>query len=192
MCSSDLEKGTFTDPKIMVPQVSEKLKTVIDKSLRLNISSRISAAEIEKLLNDEQYTEQVKPVRQNPIQLNLSRKNLVIAGIAVFVIIITIFIVTNPAEKEVVINNNEDPVKTQKGAEAGDIEKLTIATPSVPNAYIVFQDGSTQNLPYDISGTDGQNFKFTIKAEGYISREIEVPITNRRKSYQYYLEKVKE
>ena len=189
---SNIEKGTFTDPKIMVPQVSEKLNTVIDKSLRLNIGSRISASEIEKLFNDRQSAGEDRPVKQNSIQFNFSRKNLAIAAVAIFVMIVMLFIMTRPEKNEVVLNNNEDTIKEIKGQETGVIEKLTIATPSVPDAYIVFQDGSKQNLPYDISGKDGENFKFTIKAAGYISREIEVPITNRRKSYQYYLEKIKE
>ncbi|MEP7163242.1 MAG: serine/threonine-protein kinase [Ferruginibacter sp.] len=186
-----IEKGGFTDPKIMVPQVSEKLKTVIDKSLRLNITSRISAAEITKLFDDKQ-PEQAAPVKipfNFKPKFNVSRKQMTIAASVVFIIIVMIFVATRPGEKDPGINEKERAATTEKDQQPGNLEKLTIATPSVPNAYLVFPDGSTQNLPYDISGKDGENFKFTIKAEGYISREIEVPITNRRKSYQYYLEK---
>ena len=67
-----------------------------------------------------------------------------------------------------------------------------ISSPNAPNAYIVFPDGSTKKLPYEINGSEGQNFQFTIQAEGYVSREIEVPITTRRKSYEYNLEKITE
>lgn len=189
---SKIEKGIFTDPKVMVPQLSEKLKTVIDKSLRLNISSRLSAAEIEKILDGKELNAYARPARQNQVQINLSRKNILIAGGAVLVIIVMVFLLSGPAKNNGASTTNDDTVTTVKTAEAAGIEKLTIATPSIPDAYIVFPDGSTQNLPYDISGRDGENFKFTIKANGYISRDVEVPITNRRKSYQYYLEKIKE
>ena len=189
---SKIEKAVFTDPKIMAPQISEKVKTVIDKSLRLNIASRLSAAEIEKLLDDKNQSGQAKPRRQNSVQINFNRKSILIAGTAVLVIIVMVFMLTRPGETEAASTTGNDTVTTVRIPEATGIEKLTIATPSVPDAYIVFPDGSTKNLPYDISGKDGENFKFTIKADGYISREVEVPITNRRKSYQYYLEKIKE
>ncbi|HNF43737.1 MAG TPA: hypothetical protein PLT49_08715, partial [Ferruginibacter sp.] len=69
-------------------------------------------------------------------------------------------------------------------------QKMTIAAPNAPDAYIVFPDGNRQKLPYAISGTEGQNFRFTIEAEGYVPMKVEVPITIRRKSYEYNLEKI--
>ncbi|MEP7255151.1 MAG: serine/threonine-protein kinase [Ferruginibacter sp.] len=188
---SKIEKGSFTDPKIMVPQVSEKLKSVIEKSLRQNPSSRISASEVESLLFNKQQTGHVREVKQNRVKSNFSRKTLLISGAAaLLLIIVLIFIATGPDEKNIVINTDE-PVTQGKKSEPTGLEKLIISVPNAPNAYIVFPDGSTKQLPYEISGRDGEYFQFTLQAEGYVSRKEEVPITNRRKSYEYNLEKIK-
>ena len=50
---SKIEHGGFTDPKVLVPQLSEKLKVFFDKSLRLNPSGRLSAAEIVTLFSNK-------------------------------------------------------------------------------------------------------------------------------------------
>jgi serine/threonine protein kinase len=181
---SKIEKGSFTNPRILVPEVSEKLKTVIEKSLRLNTSSRISAMEIESLFNDKQIPLLVKNIQRNPINFSFSPKTTGIVTAAVLLIIVVIYIANRPEETGVIINK-EEPVTPHTKLQTGDIQKLTIAVPSVPDAYIVFPDGHTQKLPYDISGKDGENFQFTIKADGYVPREVEVPITNRRKSYTW-------
>ncbi len=179
-----IEKGSFTNPKIMTPQVSEKLNTVIEKSLRLNAANRISAAEIQNLLSGHQ----IKPPsaeKQWPVKMKLSRKNLLVAGGALLVILLT-FIISSTGNDTVVKEvKQEDPGKP-------GLQKMIIAAPNAPDAYIVFPDGSSKKLPYEITGIEGQNFQFTILAEGYTSRQVEVPITNRRKSYEYNLEKIKE
>jgi serine/threonine-protein kinase len=189
---SKIEKGGYTDPKIMVPQVSEKLRSVIDKCLKINPASRISAAEIETLLKNKEEKEPVVKIKQQPAQFNFSRKNLAIAAIALFFIIAFIFILIKPAGKDVDLKNEQEQVTPVNHTESGELQKLTISVPNAPDAYIVFSDGSTQKLPYDIMGKDGENFQFTIQANGYVPRKVEVPITNRRKSYEYNLEKIKE
>jgi len=181
---SKIEKGSFTNPKIMVPQVSEKLNTIIEKSLRLNPASRISAGEIEHLLSNKQQHPYTGRYKQGLFKFELKRKNLLITAGVLLLILVVIFIVRQPD------NKNEKPAVTE--IEHKGLQKLIIAVPNAPNAHIVFPDGSTKKLPFEISGDEGDYFKFTLEAEGYISREIEVPITNRRKSYEYNLEKIKE
>lgn len=188
---SKIEKGSFTDPRIMVPQVSEKLKSVIEKSLRLNPGSRIAANEIERLLTDVPQPGSFSVVKPKLFKFDLSRKTLLVATTVLLLIIVVIFIANKPEENDIVINN-EEPAVTEKNPTPVNMEKLIIAVPNAPNAYIVFPDGSTKKLPYEITGKDGENFEFTLQAEGYVSRKIEVPITNRRKSYEYNLEKIKE
>ena len=188
---SKIEKGSFTDPKIMVPQVSEKLKSVIEKSLRQNPAGRISANEIESLLTNKQEPGSVREIKQNHLKFNFSRKTLLIAATALLLIIIVIFVAKSPDKKDIVIHK-EEPVIPEKKTEPPGQEKLIISVPNAANAYIVFPDGSTKKLPYEITGRDGEYFQFTLQAEGYLSRKEEVPITNRRKSYEYNLEKIKE
>ena len=72
------------------------------------------------------------------------------------------------------------------------LQSLTIDVPNAANAYIVFPDGSKKELPYDITGKEGENFQFTLEADGYEPKKVEVPISVSRKSYDYNLEKIKE
>ena len=180
-----IEKGTFTNPTIMVPQISDKLNLVIEKSLRLNPAGRITAGEIERILNDHHAKHALKG-NKGSLKIEWNRKNTFIAGGVLMFIIVMVLILVQPAGE-----NKGQNVKKEEQA-ATETQKLMISSPNAPNAYIVFPDGSTKKLPYEINGSEGQNFQFTIQAEGYVSREIEVPITTRRKSYEYNLEKITE
>ncbi|HQY11027.1 MAG: serine/threonine protein kinase [Ferruginibacter sp.] len=182
---SKIEKGTFTNPNIMVPQISDKLNLVIEKSLRLNPAGRITAGEIERILNDHHAKHALKG-NKGSLKIEWNRKNTFIAGGVLMFIIVMVLILVQPAGE-----NKGQNVKKEEQA-ATETQKLMISSPNAPNAYIVFPDGSTKKLPYEINGSEGQNFQFTIQAEGYVSREIEVPITTRRKSYEYNLEKITE
>jgi len=180
-----IEKGTFTNPNIMVPQISDKLNLVIEKSLRLNPAGRITAGEIERILNDHHAKHALKG-NKGSLKIEWNRKNTFIAGGVLMFIIVMVLILVQPAGE-----NKGQNVKKEEQA-ATETQKLMISSPNAPNAYIFFPDGSTKKLPYEINGSEGQNFQFTIQAEGYVSREIEVPITTRRKSYEYNLEKITE
>lgn len=182
---AQIEKGTFTNPKIMVPQVSGKLNLIIEKSLRLNPSSRITAGEIESLLTAP-HAKHALVGNQGSLKIEWNRKKTIIAGGALMFMIVMVLILVQSAGE----NNGQDIKKGEQTAT--ETQKLMISSPNAPNAYIVFPDGSTKKLPYEITGNEGQNFQFIIQAEGYVSREIEVPITTRRKSYEYNLEKITE
>ena len=187
-----IEKGEFTKPSILVPGVSGKLSQMIEKSLQVNPVNRMSASAIEML-----FTEKPKPLAEsaqagiNKVPV-LNRKNLLIAGGAVLLIFVLFFLINSTNIKPDVPGTKEPEQKVSNNPSSPDLEKMTIAVPNVSNAYIVFPDGSSKKLPYDITGKDGENFQFTLQADGYVSRTIEVPITNRRKSYEYPLEKIKE
>jgi serine/threonine-protein kinase len=188
---SKIEKGTYTDPRIMAPEISEKLRSIIERSLRVNPSGRITASEIERMLDDKGLPklQPAKQVKYDPVKFKPGRNVWIIAATVLVLILLVFFITNKPAEKEVVINNGEQVTGTK---EPEDLQKLIIAVPNASNARIVFPDGSSKDLPYELKGKEGENFQFTLEAEGYISKKIEVPVTNRRKSYEYFLEKIKE
>lgn len=173
-----IEKGEFTKPRILVPQVSDKLNYIIEKSLQVNTANRVSAAEIESLFAGKTRQQQ-KPVidLKNIFNFNLKKAGIVTA--AVFLVIIVIYFAASPGKKD-------DPANLSERLE------LTIDVPNTSDAYIVFPNGDRKKLPYAISGREGENFKFSLQAEGYVSREIEVPITSSQRSYEYNLEKIKE
>ncbi|HNL64900.1 MAG TPA: hypothetical protein PKL81_07395, partial [Ferruginibacter sp.] len=111
-------------------------------------------------------------------------KKLLIAGVALLFITVLALLLNSSGGSQ---KEKEEKADQSVGATA---QKMTIAAPNAPEAYIVFPDGNRQKLPYAISGTEGQNFRFTIEAEGYVPMKVEVPITIRRKSYEYNLEKI--
>ncbi len=184
-----IEKGDYTKPRILVPSVSDKLNTVIEKCLQVNPSNRITATGVEMLLSNKKESA-VKKIAA-PTQLKFSQRTGLIAGVVVLFIIMILIIIpkggdTKPADGEL---SDEKDVTEQQTSE---LQKLTIDVPNAANAYIVFPDGNTEKLPYDLSGKEGDNFEFTLQAEGYEPRKVEVPITIGRRSYQYNLEKIKE
>lgn len=190
-----IEKGDFTKPRILVPLVSEKLNKVIEKSLQVNPSSRASATDIEMILNDKLPEKKSKPLKlKTLLPKNINKKYIGITAAVLLVILIVIFIPKGGDIKP--DDHNTADTLVQKPAQP-DVKKvksqtLTIDVINSRDAFIVFPDGNSKKLPYDINGKEGENFKFTLKAEGFVSQDVEVPITVGRKSYEYRLDKIKE
>ncbi|MBL0199053.1 MAG: serine/threonine protein kinase [Chitinophagaceae bacterium] len=185
-----IEKGDYTKPRVLVPAVSAKLHTVIEKCLQVNTSNRLSAAEVEMLLSDKKPEPAAENKTTAPVQLKLNRKTGIIAACIALIIIIVLIIPAGSGKKaggESLSGENDNTLQ-----QTSEIQKLTIDVNNASNAYIVFPDGTTEKLPFAISGKEGENFQFTLQAEGYESKKVDVGITIGRKSYEYNLEKIKE
>jgi serine/threonine-protein kinase len=182
-------KASFTDPKIFVPQLSPKLATIIDRTLRTNVSSRMSAAEIEELLvgKKQRSREQIswikkikKPQGQQWIYLGL-----LIGFVCFLIAMINLRRPNGPDSIPVMVpdpQQQEVPIK---------LTKLTIRVPSIPDATIVLPDGSRHAAPYEVSGKEGQAINFIIQAEGYADKKVNgLQFTPRRSTYEYTLEKI--
>ncbi|MBK9484460.1 MAG: serine/threonine protein kinase [Chitinophagaceae bacterium] len=185
-----IEKGDYTKPRVLVPAVSAKLNTVIEKCLQVNTSNRLSAAEVEMLLSDKKPEPAAENKTTAPVQLKLNRKTGIIAACIALIIIIVLIIPAGSGKKaggESLSGENDNTLQ-----QTSEIQKLTIDVNNASNAYIVFPDGTTEKLPFAISGKEGENFQFTLQAEGYESKKVDVGITIGRKSYEYNLEKIKE
>jgi serine/threonine-protein kinase len=185
-----IEKADYTKPRILIPTVSDKLNNVIEKCLQLNPANRISAAEIETLLGNKKTEAISKSTTTTTSQLKINRKTGMIAGATVLVIVALLIIFKGGDEKptgEGLPGEIDNTV-----LQSSEQQQLIIDVPNASNAYIVFPDGDKQKLPYALSGKEGDNFQFTLQAEGFESKKIEVPITIGRKSYEYNLEKIKE
>ena len=120
----------------------------------------------------------------------MNRKTGIIAACIALIIIIVLIIPAGSGKKaggESLSGENDNTLQ-----QTSEIQKLTIDVNNASNAYIVFPDGTTEKLPFAISGKEGENFQFTLQAEGYESKKVDVGITIGRKSYEYNLEKIKE
>jgi serine/threonine-protein kinase len=196
---SKISKAAFTDPKILVPAISENLNTIIEKSLRVNPASRMSALEIKKLLTGditipvEKKNEPTEKKRKslpnfsmpkisipaiNIAKINLSRfPKLLIPFLIAIVVIIALAIVNSSGEK--IINNggkNNDQnnsTPTGNNETTARVKKINIDVPGVQNAVLVFPNGTEHKIPYEISGYEGQHIEFIIRAEGYYDKPVE-------------------
>ena len=178
-----ISKGSFTNPKILVPFISQKLATIIDRSLIVNPANRITAAEIEGLLSNESRNEGLgKTIKQLSIQLP-SKKILIAAGAVTGVLLlILIWVNDKPAVKTFV------PGKEITGT--GDKQKVIINVPGIDNAELISIENEHIPLPFTVHGNEGDKFEYTIRANGYKDKKIQVKITPRRSSFEYNLEKI--
>ena len=112
--------------------------------------------------------------------------------LAAGLILLIIIVVMIPKNTDSTEQQESDSNKTGVEQTEGLTRTLTIDVSNVSNAYIVFENGNRKKLPYDITGKEGENFKFKIEANGYEPKDVDVSITVGRRSYEYTLDKIKE
>lgn len=179
-------KGSFTNPQLLVPVISGKMASIIDRGLKVNPASRISAAEIERMLNDSNTSGDETKLIKLPLKIP-SKKNLLIAASAIVVVLLIFFLAGREPVKPVETPQNE---KTNTITNQ-DQDKVNINVPGIENAVLITPDNKELTLPYTIKGKEGDIFKFTIRADGYEDKKIEVEISPRRSSFDYNLDKIK-
>ncbi len=184
-----IEKGEFTKPRILVPHLSDKLNTVIEKSLQVNPANRLSAAAVEAILKEEKRVLKSADSIHNLKPLWLNKKILMIAAGLLLLIFIAISI---PKNRDITLPEQPEPDVSGLEQNNGLTRTLTINVSNVSDGYIILQNGDRKKLPYEITGKEGENFKFRLEADGYESKDVDVSITVGRKSYEYNLEKIKE
>lgn len=184
-----IEKGEYTKPRVLVPSISDKLNTIIEKSLQVNTSNRLSAAAVEMRLEVKKAGTPAKPALEKSLPA-FNRK--VVMAVAAVVLLIIIAVIYSRSAGNYPATGGTGSKQSGAVQTASEIQKLTIDVTNTANAYIVLPDGNAEKLPYDLTGKEGDNFRFTLQAEGYESKKVEVAITIGRKSYEYNLEKIKE
>jgi len=110
---------------------------------------------------------------------------LIVASIFVALLLI-IFLVNRQPVAPAVEEQKQDI--TTSGIEQ---EKVIINVPGINNAVLITSDNEKLPLPYTIKGKEGDKFNFTLRADGYVDKKIELEISPRRNSYEYNLDKIK-
>lgn len=191
---SQISKAKFTDPKILVPQISEKLIEIIDKCLRPNPSSRPSANELENVLKGRSVSK--KATRSISIPYNPP----LVFGVAFFILIAGLIFLfaprsgsssmvlpaQDPIVPEVEINTQPNPTQEQLSIRK---ESLKINVPGVDNAVVIMPNGSVRQIPAEFKGTEGESIEFTIQADGYEDKKVKLVFSPRRTAYEYNLQK---
>lgn len=177
-----IKKAQYTDPRILVPDISGKLVELIEKSLRVNPATRPSASSLASLLGKNSRLPALAGKSIPPV----SKKLLALGSGGVLFILLCWQIFFK--------SNTETPVAPvpetvqQTIAPAIAENSITINTPGIENAELVLTDGVHQ-LPYTLSGKEGDKFDFTLRANGYKDKPVQVILTPRRLSYEFNLEK---
>ncbi len=182
-------KASFTDPRILVPQISDKLAMIVDRSLKINPASRLSAREIEEILNGKNASGQTTiPWKE---RIRMPQKNWILFAAVLAASVLLLFLIPGlssndsggPAEP---FDRKVDSVKVAKGEQI----RMQINVPGIPGATIELPDGSVHPIPYTISGTDGQRIDFILRADGYHEFvQKDFVFNNRRSSYAVNLKK---
>ena len=89
-----ITKGRLTNPKILVPGISDKLSTIIDKSFKVNPVNRISAAGIESILGRKKQTTGINN-KAEPYRFQMPSKRLLAYGRGAIAVLLLIFFFSN-------------------------------------------------------------------------------------------------
>lgn len=179
-----ITKGSFTNPKILVPGISDKLSNIIDKSFKVNPANRITAAGIGNLLGRKKNTTASVNYNSSSNFKLPSKKIQAYVAAAVMALILIVVVVNNKPAGDPV--QPEDPVVKP----SADKQKVTISVPGIDNVELISEDNQRLSVPHTVTGKEGDRFEFTIHADGYKDKKVEVMITTRRSSFEYNLEKI--
>jgi serine/threonine protein kinase len=177
-----ITKGSFTNPKILVPAITEQLSTIIDKCLKVTPANRITAAGIETLLGKKKGVSGMSNTLK-PFSFRFPQKKVFISAIAVIGLMLLFW----AAAYNKPVPQLLPPGNTNKNANE---KKITINTPGINNAELIFNNSGPKPLPYNLTGSYGDKFEFIIRAEGYKDKRIQLEIIPQRSSFEYNLEKI--
>lgn len=183
MLQANILKGHYTDPAILVPGISRNLALFIERGLKINSANRISAREVVAMFGMQK--DRMKSLKMPVIR----RKTVIVTAGLVAILLALVFYfnydrdITDSDEQ----GNSSGAIKTESVNSTDN--KIIINTPGISNAELVVQGGVTHSLPYTVVGKEGDRFEFTIRAAGYVDKEVQVVLTPRRISYEFSLDK---
>ncbi|MFI5187368.1 MAG: serine/threonine-protein kinase [Chitinophagales bacterium] len=206
---NQIAKAKFTDPKILVPQISEKLIDLIDRSLKTNPSNRASAQEIEELLIGKEAVKKIEPEKKiqaekkinlpalNPKSINITiQRKWIYAGISFIAIVVVIILFSygsgssksSISRKDTIIPVGVSDIQDQNNVNSG-FTKVRIAVNNVENAVIILPDSTRKSVPADLTGKPGESYNVILRADGFDDKLIPVTFVQTSKTYTYSLDK---
>jgi len=205
---TQIVKAKFTDPKILVPQISEKLSEVIVKSLKTNPSHRASAQEIDELLVGKQLVKKVLPEKPpgelkrfnkaiNERYSNIPGQRKLIYG-GIFVVVALVIIISfsrKSSDGPGPVNNPGDTtVSVEKPPINAIIDKtkfssVKIAVSNAADVEVVLPDATRKPVPIELTGKVGESYDVILKADGYIDKPVHISFLPTQTIYTYNLDK---
>jgi len=174
-----IQRGQFTPPRVLVPQLSPAIESIINGTLRVTQSARLSLEEIRSLLGG-----QMKKGPAWPSFSGIHKRYMAYGAAALCGIMLVSALIAN--------SGNEGTAEAPAADSAAQHEhiRVKVNVPSVSGASLVMPDGSQQAVPFDFEGHEGRTMEFTIRADGYVDKKVRLTITPRRRTYEYTLEKI--
>jgi eukaryotic-like serine/threonine-protein kinase len=182
---SKITNGSFTDPKLLIPDISDPLLELIEKGLKVNPANRITAAEIENLLGRKKNIAPGYRAKKSILQ-----QPLLIAAIVLTGIIMVLFLGNRHPDNTIGPSLPKNKTVEQNENKTIDQRSIMINVSGIQNAEIIFNDNLHKALPYPVQGKEGDKVEFTIHAEGYKDKKVQIEITSRRNAYEFDLEKI--
>ena len=180
---ANISRGNYTNPRILVPGISNKLADIIDRCFKVNPATRITSAGIEQMLGGHApFGRSGTLAWQMP-----PRKIMIGAGVLAALVLLVLFFVNNKpgGTREPVTNSTDQPAALN-----AESRKVMINVPGVENAELITSGNERLPVPYTVTGKDGDQFEFIIHADGYHDKKVQVVISPRRSSFEYNLEKI--
>lgn len=177
---SRISKGSFSNPRLFVPELPPVILEMIEQCLRINPAQRPAATRLKTMLSGKK---EEKPQIKNNKPVNTRVWIAVVSGLA---IIILLWLLNSPGN-----DPQPDPSKIPARQPVSKPERIiTINVPGVEHAMLVFPDGTQQYAPFTIKGNDGEAIRFRIVAEGYRDKEVAFDLGMGPYTYDFVLEKI--
>jgi len=177
---SRISKGSFSNPRLFVPELPPVILEMIEQCLRINPAQRPAATRLKTMLSGKK---EEKPQIKNNKPVNSRVWIAVVSGLA---IIILLWLLNSPGN-----DPQPDPPKIPARQPISKPERIiTINVPGVEHAMLVFPDGTQQYAPFTIKGNDGEAIRFRIVAEGYRDKEVAFDLGMGPYTYDFVLEKI--
>ncbi len=165
-----IEKGSFTNPQLLNPNITHRILDLIQKCLKLNPQQRPDAQQILEILNKNKITENLR-IWGGYKQVNLSflKNKYVFGGIVGLILIILIIAFSEKKEDE--------------SAEL-KIKKIKIEVKNFPEAELLLSNGSVMKAkPLFIEKEMGKQVIFQVRV-GDLTKTFTIQPTFNDSTYQ--------
>jgi len=175
-----IQRGQFTPPRVLVPQLSPAIESIINGTLRAGPSARLSLEEIRGLLSGQLHRKGIAL----PSFSAMHKRYIAYGAAGLCGILLVSFLIANSGNEATAELPAVDSVMQHEHF------RVKVNVPSVSGASLVLPDGSQQPVPFDFEGHEGRTMEFTIRADGYVDKKVRLTITPRRRTYEYTLDKI--
>jgi len=179
-----MEMGQYTAPSKILRVRAKEFDSLLARCLNRKADRRASCRELlESISSIEHGTKPgLKKIDLQNLKLITSRFSKYFWAIPFVIVVLILFIIgiTRQPSKRDNSHALQDSIQT-------DSVKINVLNAN--NAKIVFPDQSSYAIPHTIIGEKTEQTSFTLSAPGYEDLEVSLELNQRRKTFEYVLQK---